>query len=220
VTESAGASVLMCVRNGERYLRGAVESALAQTRPPHEIVLVDDGSTDGTAELARSFDGALRVIQQEQLGLGVARNRALAAATGEFAGYLDADDLWEPCKLEVQLAAFERDPSLDMVYGHIRRFADESPDQLSEAVAAPYGGTLLFRLSAAERIGPFPTDVRVGEFLDWTLRARDLGLREAMVPEVVTLRREHAANITRREAAPFGDFARLLKASIDRRRAS
>jgi glycosyltransferase involved in cell wall biosynthesis len=220
VTERGGTSVLMCVRNGERYLRSAIESALAQTRAPHEIVLVDDGSTDATVEVARSFDGAVRVIQQEPLGLGAARNTALAAATGEFAGYLDADDLWEPCKLEVQLVAFERDPSLDFVFGHIRRFADGSPDELSEPVPAPYGGTLLFRLEAAERIGPFPTDVRVGEFLDWTLRARDLGLREAMVPEVVTLRRGHAENITRREEAPFGDFARLLKASIDRRRAS
>jgi hypothetical protein len=62
--------------------------------------------------------------------------------------------------------------------------------------------------------------VRVGEFLDWTLRARHLGLREAIVPDVVILRREHGANITRRERAPFGDFARLLKASIERRRAS
>jgi glycosyltransferase involved in cell wall biosynthesis len=220
VTEPATASVLICVRNGERYLRGAIESALAQTVVPHELIVVDDGSIDGTAEIARCFEGPLRVIRQEPLGLGTARNTALAAATGEFAGYLDADDLWDPRRLEVQLAAFERDPSLDLVFGHVRRFVDGSPDDLSGSVAAPYGGTLLFRRAAAKRIGPFPTDVRVGEFLDWTLRARDLGLREAMVPRVVTLRREHAGNITRREQAPFGDFARLLKASIDRRRAS
>jgi glycosyltransferase involved in cell wall biosynthesis len=220
VTKRATASVLICVRDGERYLGGAIESALEQTRPPHEIVVVDDGSTDGTAAIARSFDGRLRYIQQAPLGLGAARNAALAAATGEFAGYLDADDLWDPCKLEVQLAAFERDPSLDLVFGHIRRFLDGSPDELSEPVAAPYGGTLLFRRAAAERVGPFPTDVQVGEFLDWILRARDLGLREAMVPDVVLSRREHAGNITRSEQAPFSDFARLLKASLDRRRAS
>jgi glycosyltransferase involved in cell wall biosynthesis len=210
----------MCVRNGERYLRGAIESALAQTLPPHEVIVLDDGSTDGSSAVARSFDGRLRYIQQAPLGLGVARNTALAAATGEFAGYLDADDLWDPCKLKVQLSAFERDPSLDLVFGHLRRFMDGSPDELSEPLPAPYGGTLLFRRAAAERVGPFPTDVHVGEFLDWMLRARDLGLHEAMVPDVVLLRRQHAGNITRRELAPFGDFARLLKASIDRRRAS
>src|SRR3954451_21402394 len=199
----------MCVRDGERYLRGAIESALAQTRAPHEVIVVDDGSTDGTAAVAGSFGGGLLLVEQRPLGLGAARNTALAAASGEFAGYLDADDLWDPRKLEVQLAAFERDPSLDLVFGHMRRFADGTPEELSEPVAAPYGGTLLFRRSAAGRVGPFPTDVRVGEFLDWTLRARDLGLRETILPDVLTLRREHAANITRRDEAPFGDFARL-----------
>jgi glycosyltransferase involved in cell wall biosynthesis len=220
VTERATVSVLICVRNGERYLRAAIESALAQTVPPHEVIVIDDGSSDGSAAVARSFDGGVRLIQQRPLGIGPARNTALDAATGDFAGYLDADDLWDPRRLEVQLAAFERDPSLDLVFGHIRHFADRVPDELSEPQAAPYGGTLLLRRAAAERVGPFPTDVRVGEFLDWILRARDLGLREAMVPDVVLLRRQHAANITRREEAPFGDFARLLKASIDRRRAS
>src|SRR5262249_10162020 len=160
-TERPTVSVLMCVRNGERYLRGAIESALAQTVQPHEVIVVDDGSTDGTAAIARSVNGRLRIIQQKPLGLAQARNTALAAAGGEFAGYLDADDLWDPCRLEVQLAAFERDPSLDLVFGHIRRFLDESPDELSGPVAALYGGTLLFRRVAAERIGPFRTDVRV-----------------------------------------------------------
>jgi glycosyltransferase involved in cell wall biosynthesis len=220
VTGPAGASVLICVRDGERYLGDAIESALAQTRPPHEVIVVDDGSTDGTAAVAGSFDARVRLVRQAALGLGPARNRALAEARGEFVGYLDADDLWDPRRLEVQLAAFERDPSLDMVFGHVRRFLDGSPEEPGEPAAAPYGGTLLVRRSAAERLGPFPTDVRVGEFLDWILRARELGLREAMLPDVVTLRRAHATNITRTEEAPFGDFARLLKASIDRRRAS
>ena len=220
MTENATVSVLMCVRDGERYLRAAIDSALTQTVPPHEVIVVDDGSTDGTVAVARSFNGRVRVIQQGPVGLGTARNAALAAARGEFAGYLDADDLWDPRRLEAQLGAFTADPSLDLVFGHMRRFAHESADVLSEPVAAAYGGTLLFRRAAAERVGPFRTDVRVGEFLDWMLKARDLGLRETMLPDVVLLRREHGANITRREQAPYGDFARLLKASIDRRRAS
>ena len=78
----------------------------------------------------------------------------------------------------------------------------------------------MFRRSAAERVGPFPTGVRVGEFLDWLLRARELGLRERVLPDAVLRRREHSSNITRREEKPFEDFARVLKASIDRRRAS
>jgi glycosyltransferase involved in cell wall biosynthesis len=219
VADQPGASVLICVRNGARYLSEAIESAVGQTVSPREIILVDDGSSDATVAVARSFGDQVRVIEQEALGLGTARNTAFAAATGEFAGYLDADDLWGPRRLEVQLAAFERDPSLALVFGHIRRFRDGSAD-LSDPVAAPFGGTLLFRRAAMQRVGPFPTELRVGEFMDWLMRARELGLRETTLPDVVMLRRLHGKNMTRRELAPFGDYARLLKASIDRRRAS
>ena len=213
------ASVLICVRDRERYIGEAIESALSQTVPPREVVVVDDGSTDGTAAMVRSFDG-VRLVTQPPLGVGSARNAALEASTGEFLGYLDADDIWEPHKLEVQLEAFGGDPSLDLVFGQMRRFVDGAPDDLSGPVPAVLGGSLLFRRSAAERIGPFPTHVRVGEFMDWLMRARELGLRECVVPETVLRRREHSSNITRREEKPFEDFARLLKASIDRRRAS
>jgi glycosyltransferase involved in cell wall biosynthesis len=219
VAEQPGASVLICVRNGERYLSEAIESALSQTLSPHEIIVVDDGSSDATVAVARSFKGLVRVIEQEPLGLGAARNTALSAATTEFAGYLDADDLWDPRRLDVQLAAFERDPSLDLVFGHMRRFRDGS-GELSDPVPAPYGGALLSRRAAMQRVGPFPTEMRVGEFMDWLMRARELGLRETTLPDVVMLRRLHGKNMTRRELAPFGDYARLLKASIDRRRAS
>ena len=213
-------SALMCVRDREGYIGEAIASALAQTVPPREVIVVDDGSTDGTAEIVRSFDGRVRLITQPPLGVGQARNAALEASNGEFLGYLDADDIWEPHKLEVQLEAFARDPTLDLVFGHMRRFMDGAPEDLSEPIPAVLGGSLLFRRSAAERVGDFPTDVRVGEFLDWIMRARELGLREWLLPDVVLRRREHSSNITRREENPFGDFARVLKASIDRRRAS
>ena len=211
-------SVLMCVRDGERHVGEAIASALAQTAPPREVIVVDDGSTDGTADVVRSFDGRVQLITQPSLGVGPARNAALEASSGELLGYLDADDIWEPHKLERQLEAFARDPSLDLVFGHMRCFTDGAPEDLSEPVPAVLGGSLLFRRSAAERVGPFPTDVRVGEFLDWLMRARDLGLRESVLPEVVLRRREHSSNLTRREQAPFRDFARVLKAGLDRRR--
>ncbi len=209
-------SVLICVRDGERHVGEAIGSALAQTAPPREVIVVDDGSADGTAGVVRSFGEPVRLITQPPLGVGAARNAALGASSGDFLGYLDADDIWDPRKLERQLEAFERDPSLDLVFGHMRSFTDGSPDDLGDPVPAVLGGSLLFRRSAAERVGPFPTGVPVGEFLDWLMRAHDLGLRESVPPHVVLLRREHSSNLTRRE--PFGDFARVLKTGIDRRR--
>ena len=215
---SAAVSVLICVRDGERYLARAIESALAQTVPPAEVVVVDDGSSDGSAELARSYGEPVRCISQPPLGLGAARNAALDAATGDYLAYLDADDIWPADRIEVQLRAFEQDPGLGLVFGHARSFHTDE-----EAVGPPrpatFGGALMFPRALVERVGRFPTDVRVGEFMDWIMRARDRGLREAMVPEVVLLRRTHGANITAPDSGNVHDYVRVLKSSLDRRRA-
>jgi glycosyltransferase involved in cell wall biosynthesis len=210
-------SVLICVRDGERYLGRAIESALGQTVPPAEVIVVDDGSIDGSAAVAASYGPPVRCIGLPALGLGAARNAAIEAASGDYVAYLDSDDVWPDDRLEVQLEAFARDPGLDLVFGHVRVFGG------AEAAAGPpapgpFGGTLLFPRPLAQRVGRFPTDVRVGEFMDWLMRARELGLREAIVPEVVLLRRSHDTNITGLDSGNLHDYVRVLKASIDRRR--
>ena len=98
-------SALICVRNGERYLGEAIDSALGQSVPPAEVIVAEDGSEDRSAEVARSFEPKVRLIQGPPAGLGAARNRAVAASAGELIAFLDCDDVWEPNKLEVQLAA-------------------------------------------------------------------------------------------------------------------
>lgn len=104
------ASVIMPAYNAERFLREAVDSALAQTWPHLEVVLVDDGSTDGTLELAKEFarrDPRVRVFTQENAGVGAARNRGITEARGEYIAPLDADDVWFPEKLARQIGALE-----------------------------------------------------------------------------------------------------------------
>lgn len=104
------ASIIIPAHNAERYLREAVESALAQTWPNIEVIVVDDGSTDGTlglAEALASKDACLRVIHQDNAGVGAARNRGIAEARGAFIAPLDADDFWHPTKLARQIAALE-----------------------------------------------------------------------------------------------------------------
>jgi glycosyltransferase involved in cell wall biosynthesis len=121
---SAGTSVSVCIPtyNAAEFLREAVGSALAQTRPPDEIVVVDDGSTDHTREVCRSFGARVRYVRQERdgtLGAG-ARARAMREARGEWLALLDHDDLWLPRKLERQLAAAAAHPDAAAVFARHR----------------------------------------------------------------------------------------------------
>ncbi len=111
MTSSGEVSVVVPAFQAERWLAEAVESALGQTRPPAEILVVDDGSTDATAEVAGGFGHPVRVIRQENRGVAAARNRGLAEARGRWVAFLDADDAWEAGKLEAQVACLEADPA-------------------------------------------------------------------------------------------------------------
>jgi glycosyltransferase involved in cell wall biosynthesis len=102
---SATISVVIPCYNGAKYLRETLESALAQTHPPLEVLVVDDGSTDDSAAIAESFGPPVRVIRQPNQGESVARNRGIDEARGEWVAFLDADDLWLREKLEKQVAA-------------------------------------------------------------------------------------------------------------------
>jgi hypothetical protein len=97
--------------NAAPFIGEALDSALHQTIPPTQIIVVDDGSTDGTPAVARRCDPSVHVIEQPQRGVSAARNAGIAAATGEFIAFLDADDVWAPAKIERQLAAFAQQPA-------------------------------------------------------------------------------------------------------------
>src|SRR5262249_52847135 len=106
-------SVIVPLFNAARYVIAAIDSILAQSRPADEILVVDDGSTDGGAEALASYGPRLRLLRQENRGPGSAVNRGLRKAGGEALAFLDADDLWTPDKLERQCAALAADRSLD-----------------------------------------------------------------------------------------------------------
>jgi glycosyltransferase involved in cell wall biosynthesis len=109
-------SIAIPAYNAEACLRETLESALAQTHAAHEIIVVDDGSKDGTEEIARSYGDRIRYIKQENQGIAGARNTAIREATGEWIAFLDHDDLIVPQKLEKQLAVIEANPNLVVVY--------------------------------------------------------------------------------------------------------
>jgi glycosyltransferase involved in cell wall biosynthesis len=219
-------SVVINVYNGVPYIAEAIESVLAQTYEPVELIVVDDGSDDGTAELVQSYGSALRYAHQPQTGIGAARNHGVELVQGSFLAFLDADDRFVPDKLARQMEALAADPELDMVFGHMSEFV--SPELPPEVAArlrppvqdAPWRMTnlMLVRRDSFFRAGPFSPTLKVGVGVDWYARAREAGLNELVVPAVVLERRLHSANngILRLESRP--EYLRILKGHLDRRR--
>jgi glycosyltransferase involved in cell wall biosynthesis len=221
-------SVMIGAYNAAPYLGEAIESALGQDYEPVELIVVDDGSTDGTAEVARRYTEA-KVIQQENGGNGSARNRAVENASGELYAFLDADDLFTPGKLSLQKAALDADPNLDMVFGHVREFFSPELDEETRASLRPPApepmpwtapNLMLIRRESFERVGPFTTAVRVGVTVDWFARAQEAGLRYTILPEIVLERRLHTQNNGLRESASRSQYLEVIRQAMERRRAA
>jgi glycosyltransferase involved in cell wall biosynthesis len=212
-------TVVIPAYNAERHLPEAVASVLAQTYQPLEIVAVDDGSTDGTLQALRRFGPRVRSIAQVNAGAGAARNVGVAMATGSYIAFLDADDYWPPQKVARQVETLEQNPELDLLLGHVQQFRHGGED-LGEPSPGFLPGTLLARRQAFDRVGPFNTGLRVGEFIDWYARAQEAGLTTRLEPDVWLRRRIHEDNLGIRERTSQGDYLRVLKAAMDRRRRS
>ncbi len=210
-------SVIIPVYNGERFLAEAIRSVLEQTLTPAEIIVVDDGSTDGSATVAAEHQG-VRVLQQSHCGVGTALNLAIGHAGGELLAFLDADDRWLPDKLEKQAAALRADMALDMVFGQARQFHD--PGGLTGEMQPGISRcAMLVRRVAFDRVGAFAESPEIHEFVDWYGRAQTAGLRWAIVPDVVFERRIHDDNLGRRTPdAQRQSYLRSVRLSLARRR--
>ena len=217
-------SVVIPVYNGERFLATAIESVLSQD-VPLEVVVIDDGSTDSSGEIARHFDKPVICIRQDNRGLGAARNAGVEAAQGEFIAFLDADDLWTHDKLAHQLQRLKQDSALDCVFGLVEHFEEAEVAGRYEVNVGEYAmgysaGTLLIRHESFLRVGPFREDRRLGEFIDWFARAQELGLRHETLPQVLMRRRVHGGNTTLQQGPQRADYLHILKAALDRRRSA
>jgi glycosyltransferase involved in cell wall biosynthesis len=219
-------SVVIPVFNGAAYIGEAIESVLGQSLPPAEIIVVDDGSSDGTAEVVRRYQPGVLYRRQAHEGAGAARNLGIRESKGDWLAFLDADDVWLPDKLRLQKAAFEEDPGLDLVFSHMNQF--RTPELPAEVVAgmacdetsqpSPLISCLLARHAAFDSVGPLRTEVQA-DFVDWYLRAREAGLRMRVLDVLLVRRRIHPGNFTREHKEVRHEYLHLLKASLDRRRA-
>lgn len=221
-------SVLIPAFNTSAYIGEAIRSVLHQTLRPFEVIVVDDGSRDDTAAAAESFGDPVKVFRRPHAGIAASRNFAASQARGELLAFLDSDDLWPPDKLALQAAHLVAESSCDGVFGLVRQFYASELDvpsgereRLEQSLESGYhAGALLLRRSAFERVGPFDESRRVGEFIDWYARAQDEGLGFSMLRRVVMLRRIHRTNTGVVQASARSDYAKVLKAVLDRRKAA
>ncbi|ADV81407.1 glycosyltransferase family 2 protein [Terriglobus saanensis] len=218
--------VVIPAYNAEAFLAKALDSVLAQTVRPHQILVVDDGSTDATLSVVEKYGAAVRLLTQKNAGPSVARNRGVAESQSTFIAFLDADDWWHPTKLAEQLAEMEKDPHYVLCYTGL---TEEHPDgtQTFPDVAKP--STILERLrflnpaitpscvmlrrSAYESVGGFNPEANGCE--DWELwvRLRQLGTFCA-VEAPLTNYRVSNTGVSSNADVLFRDFLRILDPAL------
>ena len=180
-------SVVIPAFNAAETIEETLRSVLAQTVRPQEVIVVDDGSTDATGEMARRSGDVVRVIRQDNAGVGRATTVGILAAQNPLLATLDADDLWLPHKIAAQIEHLRGDAGCHGVFSFWRTFGDGKKQEIGPGWSRT---TMLIRTDAALRVGPVidPPGGR-GDMIDWIARARDCGLRLDMMEDVLTLRR-------------------------------
>jgi glycosyltransferase involved in cell wall biosynthesis len=219
-------SVIVPVWNMSQYLGEALRSVFSQDYRPLEVIVVDDGSADGSGEVARAFSEVV-LLTQENRGVAAARNRGIEHSHGTLIAFLDADDVWHPSKLSIQVAWLEQHPEIGYVTAHFQNVLEDGvprPAWLREdqLVETQKGGVpnLLCRRSVFEAAGHFDPAHRSGSDLDWVLRAKDAHIASAVLPEVLLRRRVHRTNQSYQWRGGKSMLLRALKASIERQRSS
>ncbi len=224
-------SVIIPVFNGERFLREAVQSVREAVHVLHrkysdvEIIIVDDGSTDGTANVARSLPETVRYLHQPNQGPAAARNRGIEHAQGSLIAFADADDLWPADKLELQLPYLIRDAKIEIVMGRIqqvllsRTFDGQTrAEEFAEPAFSVNLGSAVIRKAVFERVGLFDETMRYSEDVDWFMRARERGAEIVTIDAVTLFYRRHEQNMTRGKSTSELNVLKALKRSLDRRR--
>ena len=209
-------SCVVAAFNAERFLGAALDSIFAQRGAILDVILVDDGSTDRTGSIAAGYDGPIRIITQANAGTTVARNRGLEVAHGEFITFQDADDLCPADKLQLQLAAFAEEPTLELCAAHVQNFRG---DMLPEGDPIPgYNTEMLIRREVFDRLGPFVGSLRHAARLEWMLRARRAKTKERLLPQTLMYRRLHETNISFLGAnQSLHEYLHVLHASLRQR---
>lgn len=221
-------SVIIPVYNGERFIAQAVNSVIAQDYRPIEIIVVDDGSIDRTADILGSIQG-IQYIYQENQGHGAAKNKGIEAADGSYLAFLDADDLWEPDKLSQQIEHMTRNPQYGFVICNMKNFLETGtpmPDYMDKTdfdIESPgyIPSCMLIRKQAFHHVGNFNPELTNANDIDWCFRAKDAGIEMGIINKCLVRRRIHKSNLSHHRS-PGSDSVQemfsVLRASTHRKR--
>ncbi|MCT7980093.1 glycosyltransferase family 2 protein [Laspinema olomoucense] len=213
-------SVIIPAYNAETYLSDAIESVFVQDYHSLEILVVDDGSSDRTAEIAKEYGDRIRYIYQNNAGPAAARNAGIKLAKGEILGFLDADDLWsENCVIEL-VNAFLENPSIQIAQGLIQELQlfDSKFEKTTPAYHYINLGSALYRRGVFDKLGGFDETMRYGEDVDLFLRAWENNIPKKLIKTVSLFYRKHQENMTGgKELVELG-FLRIYKKHIERKR--
>ncbi len=219
-------SIIIPVYNGEKFIRRAIDSIVAQNYPATEIIVVDDGSTDNTRKIIESMNVDIRYFYQPNQGPAAARNRGIQNAAADLIAFLDVDDYWPDNNLKVLMNEMQQNPDVDIIRGYAQRVREQGKGVV-EYLGSPkesfsdYIGAALYRKSVFHTVGFFDPFLIFGEDVDWYNRAA-----ENTVPikrlEFVTLyvRRDHGGNMTEGKNKVELNVLKTFKKKLDRARAA
>jgi glycosyltransferase involved in cell wall biosynthesis len=217
-------SIIIPTYNNQRYIADAIESIEIQNYHSLEIIIIDDGSTDHTAEIIASYKKPyIHYIYQANQVVASARNTGLKKASGDIIGFLDADDMWTPNKLQLQLNYLQNQTKFQMVLGHTQliKQIDESPDNF-KTLPLPHVllqlGAMLIIKDCFELVGLFDESLKRAEDIDWLLRAQEMGINIFIHDEIILSHRRHSTNSTNDKALTDKYFIKILASLIKRRK--
>jgi glycosyltransferase involved in cell wall biosynthesis len=201
-------SVVIPAYNAEKTIVAAIDSIMNQRNSPKEIIVVDDGSTDGTCQIVSSYAPHIRLVSQANQGCGSATTHGINLVKDGLIAFLDADDVWLQHKMEVQLETLSQHPEYGAVLSHVQEFNDEGNSELNS-----YGmwgrSTLVIKQEDATRIGEvIDPPGRLGDMIDWIKRGQELGIVFHMIPQVLSMRR------IRKDSLSYGADGDKLKGYV------
>jgi len=212
-------SVIIPLFNGARFVAEAVHSVLNQTYPIYEVLVIDDGSKDGSVAAVPVHE-KVKVIERPHEGIAPTLNFGVTQATGQVLAFLDSDDRWLPSKLDQQLARLESAQLREIIFCRTRVFQGHQPVAAdAEIVNGIAKSAMILRRDDFDLIGQFPSEAGAHDFLGWYARSVEVGLATHVIPEVLFERRVHDQNdgLLQREQQRTNYFG-ALKAMLDRRR--